>query len=246
MIYITGDTHGFKDVEKFNSYFFNQNINKKGNIVIITGDCGATWNHKTMQTARSFYEKFDCLFLFVDGNNENFDILDNLKVEKFAGGKIHKVAKNLFHLMRGEIFELEGLTFLAFGGADSWDAPTRFPFTTRLKGLSWWQRECPSMQEFQNAVKNLKSHKNTVDFIVTHEGTSQYARHFNSLQEDVCKMNDQIEKLAKFRFWFAGHHHRTDTVGRIQCMFNNFVNIDEYKNLPCKGIQSSEELSFWM
>ena len=244
MVFITGDTHGLKDVARFNSDYFLKHINKKGNFVIITGDCGATWNKTTMQKAQEFYEKFDCTFLFVDGNNENFDILDNLQVEKFAGGNVHKVAKNLFHLMRGEIFSIEGRAFLAFGGADSWDAPTRYPYTTRHVGTSWWARECPSKQEFKNAIENLKKHNNEVDFIITHEGTSKFAAHFGSLQADVCRMNDAIEKIAKFRFWFVGHHHRPCTVGRIECVFNNFVDISRYEKLPLKAKEMSDEFSF--
>ena len=67
MIYITGDTHGLRDLSKFQSEEFLKKINKKGNYVIITGDAGITWNQDTMKKCIDFYSKFDCEILFTSG-----------------------------------------------------------------------------------------------------------------------------------------------------------------------------------
>ena len=128
MIYITGDTHGLKDISKFETDFFKAKINKKGNFVIVTGDFGVTWNNEIMQKCIEFYSQFNCTFLFVDGNNENFDILNSLQIEDFCKGKVHRVSKNILHLMRGYVFEIEGKKIFAFGGADSWDRCRKFVF----------------------------------------------------------------------------------------------------------------------
>ena len=241
MIYITGDVHGLKGLDRFKSDYFLSKINKKGNYVIITGDSGVTWDKKTLKFCKEFYSKYDCKFLFVDGNNDNFDILDNLPVDNFAGGKVHKLTDNLIHLMRGEIFTLEGQTFLAFGGADSYDAPIRFLYSTRKVGKSWWKRECPSKEEFENALNNLKKHNNEVDYIITHEGTTAYASSFFSKDYETCHMNDVIMQTAKFKQWFAGHHHENKMACGICCVFDKFISLPVLDKTSQKS-QKNDEL----
>ena len=227
MIYITGDTHGLRDLSKFQSEEFLKKINKKGNYVIITGDAGITWNQDTMKKCIDFYSKFDCEILFVDGNNDNFDILDKLPVSEYCGGKVHKIGENIYHLMRGEIFDIEGISFLAFGGADSWDSPRAYPWTNRVEGISWWERECPSKAEFENALSNLQTRNNKVDVILTHEGTSECAEYFGSCTRDVCNMLNMIDNKVDYRLWYFGHHHHDLKVGNKKCMFNSFENVNE-------------------
>ena len=228
MIYVTGDTHGLRDLSRFYSEEFLNKINKADNYVIITGDSGITWNDDTMKKCIEFYSQFKCKFLFIDGNNDNFDILDKLPVSKYCNGNVHKISDNIYHLMRGEIFDIEGISFLAFGGADSWDAPIRYCATNRVEGISWWRRECPSKEEFQNAINNLKSRNNKVDVILTHEGTSECARFFASCELDVCNMLDYINKTTDYKYWFFGHHHHDINVEKNKkCMFKSFENVNE-------------------
>lgn len=242
MIYVTGDIHGLRDVLKFKSEEFRKNINKKGNYVIITGDSGITWNEDTMKRCIKFYSKFNCTILFIDGNNDNFDILDKLPVSKYCGGKVHKICDNIYHLMRGEIFDLEGISFLAFGGADSWDSPIFCPWTTRVRGESWWARECPSEEEFKNALKNLKLRNNKVDVILTHEGTSECAEFFGSCTRTVCNMLDYIDNVAKYNLWYFGHHHHDINVTKDKkCMFNTFENVNKMlKRIETNNLEEKE------
>lgn len=243
MIYITGDTHGLKDIKKFKSSYFNNVINKKGNYLIITGDFGITWNKEVLKKCLALYGSMKCTILFVDGNNENFDILDKMPIKKFAGGNVHKLGKNIYHLMRGEIFNIEGKSFLAFGGADSWDAPFRYPKTNRVEGVSFWKREQPSMEEFENAIKNLHKNGNEVDFVLTHEATSEVANSFGSSSYTTSKMLDKIFDISKFKFWFCGHHHKNYAFDcAIKCMFDEFDCIENYVNLPTKSHGSNKKI----
>ena len=59
--------------------------------------------------------------LFVDGNHSNFDRLKKLSVEEWNGGKVHKIRPHIIHLMRGQVFTINGKTFFTFGGAQSHD-----------------------------------------------------------------------------------------------------------------------------
>ena len=61
--------------------------------------------------------------LFVDGNHENFDRLYSYPIIEWHGGKVHKINSSIFHLMRGEIYEIDNKKIFAFGGASCHDIP---------------------------------------------------------------------------------------------------------------------------
>lgn len=42
-------------------------------------------------------------------------------VAEWHGGKVHRIRPHVLHLMRGQIFELEGCRFFTMGGAKSHD-----------------------------------------------------------------------------------------------------------------------------
>ena len=56
-------------------------------------------------------------------------------MEVWNGGYVHKLRHNLIHLMRGEIYIIEGKTFFTFGGGYSIDKPFR------KENVSWWPAE---------------------------------------------------------------------------------------------------------
>ena len=235
MIYITGDTHGLRDVRKFNSKKFLEEINKPENIVIVTGDFGITWSNRALYQSIEFYSQFKCKFLFVDGNNENFDILNTFKVSEEYGGKVQKISGNISHLLRGEIYEIEGKTFLAFGGATSYDSPERTSHTTRVEHESWWKEETPTQDEFQHALENLKKHGNKVDVILTHETTStNIQRYFSwSIISPTTQMLDEIDKQTEYKMWYFGHHHFDVQVSpHERCIFEDFEDLSNLDNIP--------------
>ena len=107
MIYITGDTHG--DI----SCFKNPKLNKLGekDILIVCGDFGFIWNphDKNEKKNLEFLKKRKYTICFVDGAHENFDILNSYKPYRWKGGNTHKIADNIYHLMRGELPSAEDM-----------------------------------------------------------------------------------------------------------------------------------------
>ena len=59
----------------------------------------------------------DFTLLFVDGNHENYDLLAEFPVQMWHGGKVQMIRENVIHLMRGQMFNLQGRRFFTFGGA---------------------------------------------------------------------------------------------------------------------------------
>ena len=120
MIYCTGDTHGnqYKWVEQL------EPVLSSGDILIICGDFGiGFWNGRywSEETFLDYISEQNYTVLFVDGNHENFNKLNSYPVEAWNGGKVHKLRHNLIHLMRGEVYCIEGLRVFTFGGGYSID-----------------------------------------------------------------------------------------------------------------------------
>ena len=61
--------------------------------------------------------------LFVSGNHENFDLLKVLPTEEWHGGKVQFIRPHVIHLLRGQVFEIEGYTFFTMGGGGGSELP---------------------------------------------------------------------------------------------------------------------------
>ena len=104
MIYITGDTHGDRDrLSKFNLMKL-----KAGDTLIVCGDFGFLWdNSKKEQKFLRDLGSRKYNVCFIDGTHENFDLINDYEISEWNGGKVHKIYGNLYHLLRGKIFEIE-------------------------------------------------------------------------------------------------------------------------------------------
>ena len=104
MIYVTGDVHG--EYYDFMNRICGAGV-KKDDTVIVCGDFGLVWNDEYHKFFLKALANQPFSVLFVDGNHEDFDLLYTYPVEQWNGGNIHKIADNIYHLMRGQVFEIE-------------------------------------------------------------------------------------------------------------------------------------------
>ena len=228
MIYVTGDTHGSQDYYKLHIFAGEHPELTKDDCVIIAGDFGAVWDSKTLAADLKPYIELPFTVLFVDGNHENFDLLETFPVEEWNGGKVHRIKPNIIHLMRGQVFEIDGKTFFTFGGATSID---KF---MRREGLSWWKQELPTYEELDEGIANLKKHNNKVDYIITHscsERALMYPQIRNSatlkLSSPESRMLSYIEETAEYKHWYFGHFHiDAEFGGRYTVLYQNVVEAD--------------------
>lgn len=215
MIFITGDTHGTIDWGKLNTTKFPEQKNlTRDDYVIILGDFGGVWDGgKQDKYILKTYDQRNFTTLFIDGNHENHDLLDKYPVEEWNGGKIHRITNNVIHLMRGQVFTIDGVKIFTMGGAESTDRAWRTP------GLSWWAREMPSDQEYKEAVANLEKNDFKVDYILTHcapEGyicrnsVYVYNRSSNRLVSFFCHLLDGMG--IEFKHWYFGHYHGDEDI----------------------------------
>lgn len=237
MFYITGDCHG--DFRKFTTKNFpKQKELTKNDYVIICGDFGGIWQQENSPYLSEENYWLDWLndkpftTLFVSGNHENFDRLNKFLVEEWNGGKIQRIRSSIFHLMRGEIFEIDGNKIFVFGGAKShdisdgiienegdWKKKAKELYEQRkmfrVNHISWWKEELPTQEEMEHGLKNLKKHDFKVDFIVSHCLHSSYLRSLMFGWYDLDHLTDYFDKIKEkttYNRWYCGHYHENMNV----------------------------------
>ena len=232
MIYITGDTHS--DFFRLSSGSFpQQRVMCRNDYVFITGDFGGVWDGSNKEKYwLDWLEKKPFTTLFVDGNHENFSSLNAMPVQEWNGGKVHQVRPHVLHLMRGQVFEISGLTFFVMGGAASHDIsdgildPVSPNFKReywfkrrtcqmfRVKGVSWWPEELPSEEEYEEAVENLERAGWKVDYILTHCAPTSIQQKLSAdyTPDQLTDFLQTIKSRCEFRQWFFGHYHCNSVV----------------------------------
>ncbi len=205
MIYITGDTHIPIDIQKFSTKRFPlQKSMTKNDYVIICGDFGGVWDGSN---EKRYWIKWlkgkNFTTLFIDGNHENFDMLNTFPIVEFGGAKAHRVNDGIYHLLRGQVYTIDGNAFFTFGGASSHDKEHR------KEGKNWWKDEMPSETEYKTAISILEKYNWSVDFIVTHCIATSIQREFAPSYEEneLTEFLESVKNKLSYKKWFFGHYH---------------------------------------
>lgn len=247
-LYITGDCHA--NYQKFSSDCFPvQKELTRDDFVLICGDFGLWDDDATEQWWFKQLSKKRFTIIFVDGNHENFDRLySEFDVVDFHGGKAHKIRENIYHLMRGYVFNICGKKIFAFGGASSHDIqdgilnPEDFENTSdllreynrltrkgkmlRINHFSWWEQEMPTEEEMQFGLKSLKENDFKVDYIVSHCCPQHIASVFShGLYEPdkLTKYFNEVDEKTDFSKWYFGHYHDNKIINNKYVMLYNRI-----------------------
>lgn len=253
-IYITGDMH--RDLGKFEETYFSQQRNlDKEDYVIVCGDFGVIWDVQenvcetvqgTEREKRQLerLEKYPFTTLFVDGNHENFDRLYSYPIEEWHGGKVHKISESVIHLLRGQVYTIEGQTIFTFGGARSHDISggvlevkdpkfeekinsllaRRESF--RINHVSWWKEEMPSDEEMEEGWENLKRHGKKVDYIISHCCPSQLHHLISKHLEDQNELTSYFDSIwidCEYKRWYFGHYHEDRNLSSKEVLLYNQI-----------------------
>lgn len=195
--------------------------------------------------------------LFVPGNHENYDRLTGCKNEKLLeswfyskmpetekeklregyprkewhGGYVRELRPSVLMLERGYVFDLNGFSCFAFGGAashdisdgilDPSDSKTESEFektyqsmfgkSFRVRGVSWWDQEMPTEEEMETGRENILRHMRThgkIDVVVTHDAPASDKIYLG--YDGTDKLNRYLESLRDimaYKAWFYGHLH---------------------------------------
>lgn len=217
---VTGDTHGEEGRFIHKSEPCIKHLHQ-GDYLFICGDFGYLFSgsDKEQKFMESIADKLLFTICFCDGNHENFDLLNSYEVSVWNGGKVHIIKQNkagepkVIHLMRGQVYEIEGKRIFSFGGAYSIDKAFRTP------GKSWWPQEMPTEEDMNEAIKNLEAVNWEVDYIITHAAPEETMSIFHPEHVNEMPLNgflEYIREKTKYKHWFMGHLHRDEDVWRHQ------------------------------
>lgn len=211
-VFITGDMHG-----TFSPLFGlreRQDLSP-ADVLLIAGDAGYVWDDDYPCRVETLEQLFPGQVAFIDGNHENHRILNGLEIRDWNGGRVHRVGERVFHLLRGEIYDLFGDEIFTFGGARSTDKDQR------EEGVSWWPEEEPTAEETARGERKLRKHLHTLRYVITHESPLS-ARDALSRQKRIDPdyrlpaVLEEWYRLASkgpaFRKWYFGHMHRDQAV----------------------------------
>ena len=245
-IIVTGDIHG-NPFQRLNLENFPEGKTyTKEDYVIILGDFGLVWDDSAMEhSCLDWLENKPWTTLFIDGNHENYDLLNKFPIEEWGGGRVQKIRSSVIHLLRGEIYDIGGYKFLAMGGARSHDIQDgilevgdprikiwkKDDFKLfRINHISWWEEEIPNEEERKNALKNLAENDYKVDYILTHEAPSSdvvLMDHLLYHPDEYSKwLEVEIRQKVKYKKWFFGHYHLNLDVNEKEiCLFERRIRI---------------------
>lgn len=204
MIYVTGDMHG--NITRLDDKSITSL--KRGDYLIVCGDWGFIWDGNRQESkVLNYLSRQRFTMLFVDGCHENFDRLYKYPVSEWHGGKVRCITPNVYHLCRGQVFELEGNTIFTMGGGCSQDIELR-----QQRGTRWWPEETATPEEMSEAVDNLFAHGLTVDYLITHECPTKTKDlllpdrfdNFNAM----TAFFDEVSRQITYKHWFFGCMHR--------------------------------------
>lgn len=227
-IFITGDTHGELEIEKLSFKNFPEGRDlTKDDYVIICGDFGLVWSEPQSKGEAywlNWLNEKPWTTLFVDGNHENHVKLNSFPVEEWHGGKVHKIMPSVIHLMRGQVYDINGYKWFTYGGAESTDK------AYRKINVSWWPQETPSREEYDEAIRNLRGVDFNVDYIISHAAPRSILEDlFYAPLIDPDKTSDQLndfKRLCEYKHWYCGHYHFNCNVrDSFHIVYNDIIEI---------------------
>ena len=218
MIYITGDVHGDLSRFKQGKLFW---LGKK-DVLIILGDFGFLWNGGPEEKkALEWLKKRRYTVLFLDGCNENYDLLHAYPVTEAFGGRVRHLGGSLYHICRGSVLQLDGKKLLCFGGGETTDKEER------EEGLNWWPVEMPTDEEYAYCEQSLVACGRVVDYVLTHDAPSKLLAFTGLPAGEENRLHTFLDKVilsTKYKKWFFGRYHKDLTLSRkAACVFREVV-----------------------
>ena len=173
-------------------------------MLYVTGDTHGDYERFTSSALKKL-KKGDTLFICGDFGF----IWDGSKNEEKMLKKIgnHHITGNLYHLMRGQTYDFDGVSVFAMGGGESPDIDIRSDLN------SWSGDEIPTEAELTEGAQNLKKLGNKVDIIITHEPPMKIKGFLRLKDKEpvrVTGLNTYFEELGaacEYKHWFFGSMH---------------------------------------
>lgn len=220
--WITGDTHG--DLSEFKARM-NQAGVSTNETVINTGDFGFAWGDAEHEEALDELATTEKTIAFIDGNHENFDKLDSYPTVTFCGGDAHQIRRNIYHLIRGNSYQIGKYSFFCFGGAYSIDK------AFRQEHISWWPQEIPCAEDYANANKTLKRIGFKTDVVLTHTVPTSIIHRMGKIPDphdaELTGFLQWLYREVDWTMWFAGHWHINKSFDNLTILYDDMIKLPD-------------------
>ena len=224
MIYFSGDIHGYPwEIKKY----CKKHGLTKDDVLVLLGDVGANYYGDGRDILmKDALVKVEPTLLCIHGNHEMRPWhIGGYHEAVWNGGKVwmQDHYPNLLFAQDGEIFTLNGLRYIAIGGAYSVDKYYRL-----ARGYGWWEDEQPSAEI--KAYVEQQLHENEIDVILSHTCPFKYEPiemflpgiDQSTVDDSTERWLDQIEESTDYVAWFCGHWHTDKRIDKMHFLFHSF------------------------
>lgn len=223
-VFVKGDCHG--DFTKIIDFIDRFELDED-DIIIVLGDMGLYWR-KDKKDAEAWLREYEsrerkCQIWFIDGNHENFDLLEKLPAIPNTCRKY--CSEHISYIPRGAEIYINNLRCLFIGGADSVDKWRRTPH------LSWWPQEQITEQDILNISAGH------YDYVFSHccprsifeDNKICLTAPFVDQSKVDHTSEDMLELLKNritFEHWYFAHYHADKQLDEhFRILLNDFVEI---------------------
>ena len=231
MVFVTGDTHG-EEARWRLLYHQGERYFTSADTLIVTGDFGYVCAPDGPLHKRQLLDNLAArpyTICFCDGNHEDYAALKEYPVVEWNGGLVHVIRPNIFHLMRGQCYTIEGKTFLSLGGAYSRDG------YMRSRGGNWFpEDELYSREDYDTTAATLKRMGNRVDYVISHTCPAEIIRRMGKTPDPHdAQMTGHFDWVMyelgdSFKQWFFGHWHLDEQITpRFRCVWYDLLALTE-------------------
>ena len=225
MVYLTGDIHG--DPERVVQFCLSMKPRRTDTIILL-GDVAANYTGGQRDAwVKLTLEKLKINILCIHGNHEmRPSTIESYKLKEWCGGMVwHEEAyPHLLFAKDGEIYTIEGKSYLAIGGAYSVDKSYRIE-----RNYGWWADEQPS-KEIKRYVESQIDKVKRVDYVLSHTCPFKYEPREaflncidqSTVDDSTERWLDMIEEKLEYKLWFCGHWHIDKRIDKMHFLFKSF------------------------
>lgn len=201
---MVGDTHGNFN---FMRHMVDVACDNEIDTIVQLGDFGFVWpgSDFNLQRLNDYAATFGKRIVFIPGNHEDWDVLDNYKESATASNTLTvngfiPIASNIFYTGKVSSWMWDGVRFAVAGGAYSVDKQYRTP------GKSWWPQETLTDEDMLEVEEIALP-----DVLLTHDGPTwaPYGRLMDDIESHIHRQRiDAVYQATAPLVWFHGHYHR--------------------------------------
>lgn len=231
MVFLLGDIHG--DIKPVLALIKAGRI-VPGDTLVLLGDVGLNfYRDKEERKRKDALEKTGVNFLCVHGNHERRPgTMPSHGMTEWNGGKVYVEAEfpHLRFAVDGSVYDLEGHSAIAIGGAYSVDKYFRL-----TNDWPWFPDEQPSAEIKAAVEAKLDELGRKVDVVLSHTCPTKYVPFEKFLpfidQHTVDRSTeewlDSIEDRLEYGAWYCGHWHINKMVDRMHFLFDSLEHLPE-------------------